>query len=104
MSDDLAPWWESAACKGLSEFFDMDSGEACIPRDEIAMMKNICKSCPALQECLDDTLAYSDEFTFRAGMTPSERKRLMRKLGIKSWTRKQMETMQSGTTWYSRFH
>jgi len=102
MSEDLAPWWESAACKGLSEFFDMDAGEACIPREEIAMMRRICQGCPALNECLADTLAFSDEYTFRAGLLPSQRKKLMRKLGIKSWTRKQMETMQSGTTWYSR--
>lgn len=102
MSEDLAEWWESAACKGLSEFFDMDSGEASVPRDEILMMRNICKGCPALQECLADTLYYSDEYTFRAGMTPSERKRLMRKMGIPSWTRKQMATLKSGAIWYSR--
>lgn len=102
MSEDLAPWWEAAACKGLSEFFDMDRGEASIPISDIQFMRKICKSCPAFDECLDDTLKFSDEYTFRAGMTPTQRKKLMRKLGIKSWTRKQMETMQSGTTWYSR--
>lgn len=102
MSEELAPWWEAAACKGLSEFFDMDRGEASISNGDIQFMRRICKTCPALNECLEDTLAFSDEFTFRAGMTPSQRRKLMRKLGIKSWTRKQMETMNSGTTWYSR--
>lgn len=95
-------WHDRAACKGLSEFFDMDSGEASIPRDELAMMRKICASCPVLEECLADTLHFSDEYTFRAGYTPSERKRLMRKLGIPSWTRKQMDTLKVGALWYSR--
>lgn len=95
-------WTQFAACAGLEEFFDMDAGEACLPREEIKMMRAICKGCPALEECLADTLHYSDEYTFRAGMTPSERKRLMRKLGIPSWTRKQMAVLNSGALWYSR--
>lgn len=102
MSEELAPWWEAAACKGLSEFFDMDRGEASIPNSEIQFMRRICQGCPALNECLADTLHYSDEYTFRAGLTPSQRKKLMRKLGIVSWTRKQMAIKNSGATWYSR--
>jgi WhiB family redox-sensing transcriptional regulator len=95
-------WYERAACKGLSEFFDTDCGDSSIPHDQLVMMKKICAGCPVLEECLADTLHFSDEYTFRAGMTATERKRLMRKLGIRSWTRKQMQTMESGATWYSR--
>jgi len=95
-------WYDRAACKGLSEFFDTDCGDNSIPQDQLTLMKKICGSCPVIEECLQDSLDFSEEYTFRAGLTASQRKKLMRKLGIKSWTRKQMETMDSGATWYSR--
>lgn len=75
-------------CVGLTEFFDYEE-ESRYNSEETRMLRRICNECPFKQECLEDALEYSDEYTFRAGMTPSERRVLMRAMGIPSWEEKQ---------------
>ncbi len=84
-------WMSAAACQGLWEYFDFDryERESDIARTELNMLRRICDSCPVKAECLEDTLLFSDTYTFRAGMTPRERKDLMAKLDIPTWERKQ---------------
>lgn len=82
-------WKYAASCQGLWDYFDLDEKrEKDIPTAKRNQLKRICESCPVKQECLEDTLLFSDEHTYRAGLMPSERKRLMVKLGIPSWDRK----------------
>jgi hypothetical protein len=89
--DTREEWTAQASCSGLWEYFDADYkqelGEGA--NDTHAMMKQICAKCPVLEQCLNDTLLYSDEYGFRAGMFPKERKALMKRLGTMSWEAKQ---------------
>lgn len=80
---------EQRGCAGLSEMFDYDDPSEQPNSKTTKMMREVCQACPVREECLKDALHYSDEFTFRAGMTPAERKRLMIVLGIPSWDEKQ---------------
>lgn len=82
-------WHYGASCNGLWEDFDLDEKrEKDIPAAKRKLLKRICDECPVKTQCLEDTLLFSDEHTFRAGLMPSERKRLMDRLGIPSWERK----------------
>lgn len=83
-------WMQAASCLGLWEEFDLnEKREKDIPGAKRKMLKRICGECPVKVECLEDTLLFSDEHTFRAGMMPSERKQLMTRLGIPTWDQKQ---------------
>jgi hypothetical protein len=85
-------WYDTLpSCRGLHELFDFDGKWKTHNSNETNMMRKICASCPVINECLEDTLRYGDVHTFRAGMLPSERLRLMRKLGLKTWDEKQEE-------------
>lgn len=89
-------WQLSASCLGLWEHFDLDEKrEKDVPAAKRRSLKRICDSCPVKQECLEDTLLFSEEHTYRAGLMPSERKRLMTKLGIPSWDQK-LKLLRSG--------
>jgi len=68
-------WWLRAACRGRDPemFF---TGE----RDPRAARK-ICEGCPVRAECLQDVLKDETDdrrFGVRAGLTPQERKKLMK--------------------------
>lgn len=84
-------WTSQAGCIDLYDFFDADFkqelGEGY--RETYQLMKDICASCPVFEQCLNDTLLYSDEYGFRAGMFGRERKALMKRLGTMSWEAKQ---------------
>lgn len=82
-------WLEQASCRGLHEDFDLDEGDRAATREKLVRLRKICADCPVFEQCLRDTLMFSDEYTFRAGMTATERKKLMRKTGELSWDKKQ---------------
>lgn len=82
-------WLQRASCVGLYDFFDVDEGDRTINGVTLKTLQAICSECPVYQECLNDTLFYADEYTFRAGMLPTERRKLMRKIGELSWDKKQ---------------
>lgn len=85
-------WYDTLpACRGLHETFDYDNMKASYNSHEVQFMRRVCASCPVKEQCLEDTLRYGDVHTFRAGMIPSERLRLLRKLGLKTWDEKQEE-------------
>ena len=81
-------WKDEASCIGLWEDFDLDE-EGTPDKHKVATLRRICNECPVREKCLEDSLEYSDEFTFRGGMTPTERNKMMRLLGIPNWGRKQ---------------
>lgn len=81
-------WHDRASCKGLDYVFDYDDMERTDPATR-KLLRKICSTCPVFEECLQDTIKYSDEYTFRAGMTPRERKVFFTKIGNKSWKAKQ---------------
>lgn len=94
-------WTMQASCVGLWEYFDADyRNELPDPSDTEPMMKQICASCPVFEQCLQDTLLYSDEYGFRAGMFAKERRALMKKLGTMSWEAKQVVLRNYGTKRY----
>lgn len=94
-------WTMQASCVGLYDFFDADYKQELPNQNETyPMMKQICASCPVFEQCLQDTLLYSDEFGFRAGMFAKERKELMKKLGTMSWEAKQKVLRNYGTKHY----
>lgn len=64
-------WTEEAACATvLPDLFFSTAAES------IAAAKDVCASCPVATKCLDDVLANPDEWGIRAGLTPTERRRL----------------------------
>lgn len=94
-------WTMQASCVGLYDFFDADYKQE-LPnyKETYPMMQQICASCPVFEQCLQDTLLYSDEYGFRAGMFAKERKALMRKLGTMTWEAKQVVLRNYGTKRY----
>lgn len=87
-------WYDTLpSCRGMEDLFDFDHDGASNP-PELPLLRRVCAQCPVFEQCFEDTMFYSDEFTFRAGMTPGERKRLSKKIGNKSWIKKQMEVLQ----------
>lgn len=82
-------WTEQAACRGLYEFFDLGDNGMVEGGVELKQLRKICSECPVFEQCLNDTILYSDEYTFRAGMIPAERRRLTRKIGNLTWEKKQ---------------
>ena len=94
-------WTFQASCAGLWEYFDADYKQQLPNQNETyPMMKEICANCPVFEQCLNDTLLYSDEYGFRAGMFAKERKELMKKLGTMSWEAKQKVLRGYGTKHY----
>lgn len=82
-------WLQRASCVGLWDFFDVDEGDLTINGITLKTLEKICAECPVFQECLNDTMFFADEYTFRAGMLPTHRRKLMRKIGELSWDKKQ---------------
>jgi len=68
-------WWGSAACRKmpLSLFYDVSPS-----RERRALAA--CERCEVREECLDDALDRGDLFGVRGGMTPTQRKKLRRKV------------------------
>lgn len=94
-------WTSQANCLGLWEFFDADyKGELQNQQETYRIMKEACDTCPVFEQCLNDTLLYSDEYGFRAGMFAKERKALMKRLGTMTWEAKQKVLRGYGTKHY----
>lgn len=73
----VSGWWDKGACKGVDQavFFPPDGGSA---DDLYAAGKELCARCFVRDECLDDALSRKDQWGLWGGMTPDERKRLLR--------------------------
>ena len=73
------PWLKDANCKGLDSaiFFPPDKDV-----EAVLNAKRICSACPVKRECLDYvlTLPVYDDAGIWGGTTPSERKRIRRRL------------------------
>jgi len=90
VQDGSRDWMKQAHCAEMYDEFDLnEENERKVPAEKIKLLRKICEGCPVKQECLNDTLLFSDEHTFRAGLMPSERKRLMSKSGELTWDKKQ---------------
>lgn len=65
-------WHRRAACRGTSaDHFSHDTAELSAAREN-------CARCPVTTECLEHALAVPEAFGVWAGMTPKERRRLVR--------------------------
>ncbi|MBQ1157143.1 WhiB family transcriptional regulator [Streptomyces sp. A73] len=64
----------AAACKDTSTDLFFSDG-----REEIAVAKEICGSCPVRVRCLDRALANGERFGIFGGLTPDERSELTSK-------------------------
>lgn len=84
-------WKDQASCIGLWEDFDFDEEVGAPDIAKITMLKRICNECPVFEKCAEDAIEYSDEYTFRAGMTPKERRRMLKKLNVDSWLVKRIQ-------------
>lgn len=87
-------WTDQANCHGMWEMFDMDDeGSDKVWKGNVDLMRKVCNECPVRQQCLDDTMLFSDTHGFRAGMTARERNylRLKSRDAIQSltWLQKQ---------------
>lgn len=82
-------WTHQASCRGLYEDFDVDEGDQSIDKQKLKMLRQICAQCPVIEECLNDAILFSDEYTFRAGLLPKERKVIRSKSREMSWDKKQ---------------
>jgi len=90
LNDTSRDWMKQAHCAEMYDEFDLnEENERKVPAEKIKLLRKICEGCPVKQQCLEDTLLFSDEYTFRAGLMPTERKRLMSKTGELSWFEKQ---------------
>lgn len=73
-------WWERAMCAGQpAELFFSNGRQGSTPRQA----HELCRRCPVTQSCLREALAVETEavsgpYGFRAGMTASQRRRIMR--------------------------
>ena len=93
-----AEWTDKAGCHGLWEVFDMDYDDTDINGKKsyaewLPLMRTICDACPVKQQCLDDSVLFSDGYGFRAGLTAKERASLRAKIGGingETWHKKQL--------------
>ena len=70
-------WRESAACIGGStdEFFPMSED-----LEVVASAKAVCSSCPGREDCLQFALATNQTEGIWGGQTPTERRRIRRRM------------------------
>lgn len=71
---DTRPWQERMACLGIEPglFYPEDDAD---PAEEA---KAICAQCPVENECLENALATREKFGVAGGLTPRERRRIVR--------------------------
>ena len=69
---------EHGACKGADPnlFFPEDNGRGAEAQANAA--KAICATCSVREECLDDALLRKEAHGIWGGLTPAERKRILR--------------------------
>ena len=73
MDDQTTPTWRQASqCLGLDAEIFTDNLEAAL-RTDWALAREVCRSCQAKVECLDEGIAIEDVWMYRAGTTPLER-------------------------------
>lgn len=72
-------WWRQAACAGVGPdaFFQPDA-------EAEHAAKAMCAGCTAAPECRDWAIAHRISFGIFGGLTPSERARLSRLVGVGS--------------------
>ena len=78
-------WRDKAACVGLDpDLFTIPEGQSWTSawgkgRAELARSVCVGRGCPVVAACLADANEMGDDWTFRGGMTPDERKAIRRK-------------------------
>lgn len=78
---DFWDWQMQAACRGMdSEVFfhpDGQRGSARAQREQAA--KQICASCPVMQQCREHALKVREPYGVWGGLTEDEREQILRK-------------------------
>ncbi|MEX2586651.1 MAG: WhiB family transcriptional regulator [Actinomycetota bacterium] len=77
-----ARWQDHAACKGMDPtlFFGPEHTEVVKEkRDREEAAKQICRTCPVNQECLEHALESKEAYGIWGGLTELERKALLRR-------------------------
>ena len=69
-------WREAAACKGapLDIFYDHAEGQL---RSDWERAASMCQRCEVTDECLQEAIDIVDWWSYRAGMSPIERLRML---------------------------
>ena len=86
LPDPLAEHWQwqlAAACRGMDgeHFFHPPDERNAAREQRIAAAKAICRSCPAMQACLDHALQVREPYGIWGGLSEDERAGL---LGLES--------------------
>ena len=63
-------------------WFPEEGGNAKYKTPAAVYAKQLCKSCPAMQECRDYALKYTGLFGIWGGLDPSERRDIQKQLNI----------------------
>lgn len=77
-----ARWQDRAACKGMDPtlFFGPEHTEVVKEkRDREEAAKQVCRTCPVNQECLEHALESKEAYGIWGGLTELERKALLRR-------------------------
>ncbi len=73
------PWDQGGLCKTPYEGAPLTDIFYSEEEDEIAMAKQICQACQIRAVCLEQALAFKEPDGVWGGMTPSERRSLIRR-------------------------
>lgn len=65
-------------------FYEEKAGCGLVITPEVEMAKRVCKSCPALTECLEYSLRYSGLYGIWGGLDHKERRDYQREHGIET--------------------
>ena len=107
MNDNHIPQFSQPALCAESDpemwFYEEKSGHGLVRTPEVEMAKRVCKSCPALTECLEYSLKYSGLFGIWGGMDHMERRDYQREHGIETinWTDTFISTMYRSDITYA---
>ena len=84
IQDELAPtlefwkWRSEGACQGFPELFYHDETERKgLRRAKEHAAKQVCESCPVLEQCRDYSLSVGEFYGVWGGMTEMERHRIL---------------------------
>lgn len=75
-------WIDSALCKGrnTNDFYPEMGVKGAAK--QVREIKQICKQCSVILECLDFAIENEENFGIWGGMTPKERSRIRRQKGV----------------------
>jgi hypothetical protein len=75
----VTSWLDDAACRGLPPaIFEIASRNSGISGGDVKTALAVCGVCTVREECLNDALASQEKYLVAGGMTPAQRRRLVK--------------------------